>query len=107
VRRWLLTGKVRGYRTGSRGHWHVYETLDDHVARPQAPAAHNKAPIKEVLNMKDVARRYGVSEGTARDWAVIGRIPAFQVGGMGKWFVRRADLEAAETPASTESGSAA
>ena len=49
-----------------------------------------------MLSLRDVARHYGVTYGTAYQWARSGKIPAFQIGSNGPWRVYRVDLEAME-----------
>jgi len=44
------------------------------------------------LSLVEVASRYGVAYCTAHKWAQCGRLPAFQVGGKGRWYVRGAEL---------------
>lgn len=48
------------------------------------------------LSLVDVATRYGVAYCTAHKWAQCGRLPAFQIGGKGRWYVREYDLRRME-----------
>lgn len=64
-------------------------------------------PGREVLSLRDVARHYGVTYGTAYQWARSGKIPAFQFGPRGVWRVFRADLDAMEQRSGRTGGASA
>lgn len=58
-------------------------------------------PSHDVLTLTEVAWRYGVSYGTAYQWARAGKIPAFQFGERGRWRVFLSDLLDTEEGAET------
>jgi len=51
---------------------------------------------KRFLSLKEVAERYDITYNTALTMAKEGRIPAFQLGGRGKWLVNVDALERLE-----------
>lgn len=48
------------------------------------------------LTLNEVAERYRVTYPTVYDWVATGRLPAFQIGGRGKWRVSVEELRRVE-----------
>lgn len=46
-----------------------------------------------LLTLRDVALRLGVTKETVRRWAVSGRIPAFKIHEKGHWNFRASDID--------------